>query len=51
MRIEWVVCQVNLASPNAASDAFHAAMGYEEIGRAASHGEAKVVWYFERQVG
>jgi predicted GNAT superfamily acetyltransferase len=46
-----VVCEVNLEPPNAASDAFHAAMGFEEIGRAAIYGGAKVVRYFERRVG
>jgi predicted GNAT superfamily acetyltransferase len=46
-----VVCEVNLEPPNAASDAFHAAMGFEEIGRAAIYVGAKVVRYFERRVG
>jgi uncharacterized protein len=48
---ERVVCEVNLDPPNLASDAFHAAMGFEEIGRAAIYGGAKVVRYFERELG
>ncbi|MGE0725578.1 MAG: GNAT family N-acetyltransferase, partial [Alphaproteobacteria bacterium] len=36
-----VVCEVNSHPPNPASDAFHAALGFAEIGTAAIHGGAK----------
>ncbi len=43
-----VVCEINLAPPNPASDAFHASMGFAEIGQASIHGGAKTVRYFEK---
>ena len=43
-----VVCEVNLDPPNAASDAFHAALGSAEIGGATIHGGRKTVRYLER---
>ncbi len=43
-----VVCEVNAEPPNAASDAFHAALGFSEIGRALIHDGAKAVRYFTR---
>ena len=43
-----VVCEVNLDPPNAASDAFHAAMGFDAIGQGTIHEGAKTVRYFER---
>jgi predicted GNAT superfamily acetyltransferase len=43
-----IVCEVNLEPPNPASDAFHATMGFIEIGQAAIHGGSKVVRYFEK---
>ncbi len=43
-----VVCEVNLDPPNPASDAFHANMGFVEIGQAAIHNGAKTVRYFEK---
>jgi predicted GNAT superfamily acetyltransferase len=40
-----VVCEVNSHPPNPASDAFHEALGFAEVGRAAIHGGAKTVRY------
>jgi hypothetical protein len=40
-----VVCEVNAAPPNPASDAFHAALGFTEIGSARLSGSAKTVRY------
>lgn len=44
-----VVCEVNSHPPNPASDAFHAALGFVEVGAAALPG-GKTVRYFERAV-
>ncbi|MVA95945.1 GNAT family N-acetyltransferase [Nitratireductor sp. CAU 1489] len=46
-----VTCEVNEQPPNPASDAFHAAMGFEAIGAAALPGGAKSVRYFARPIG
>jgi uncharacterized protein len=43
-----VVCEVNSDPPNPASDAFHAALGFAEVGSAAIHGGAKTVRYLAR---
>ena len=43
-----VVCEVNTEPPNPASDAFHLALGFEEVGTAAIHGGAKTVRYLKR---
>lgn len=40
-----VVCEVNSDPPNPASDAFHAALGFTEVGAASIHGGAKTVRY------
>jgi predicted GNAT superfamily acetyltransferase len=40
-----VVCEVNSDPPNPASDAFHAALGFSEVGRAAFHHRQKTVRY------
>jgi predicted GNAT superfamily acetyltransferase len=44
------VCEVNLDPPNSASDAFHANMGFLEIGQAAIHSGVKTVRYFEKSL-
>jgi predicted GNAT superfamily acetyltransferase len=46
-----VVCEVNSDPPNPASDAFHAALGFLEIGQASIHGGEKTVRYFARSLG
>ncbi len=48
---ETVVCEVNADPPNPASDAFHAALGFAEVGSAAIHGGKKTVRYFARPLG
>ena len=45
---DCVVCEVNIEPPNPASEAFHLAMGFEEVGQAAIHGGTKTVRYFEK---
>jgi predicted GNAT superfamily acetyltransferase len=48
---ERVVCEVNIDPPNPASEAFHLAMGFEEVGQATIHGGVKTVRYFEKTIG
>jgi predicted GNAT superfamily acetyltransferase len=45
-----VTCEVNAEPPNPASDAFHARLGFREVGAAAIHGGKKTVRYFARQI-
>ena len=45
-----VVCEVNSEPPNLGSDAFHAALGFSEIGQALIHDGAKAVRYFTRPI-
>jgi predicted GNAT superfamily acetyltransferase len=45
-----VVCEVNLEPPNLVSDQFHAAQGFEEIGRAVVDSGAKTVRYLAASV-
>ena len=45
-----VTCEVNAEPPNPASDAFHAALGFREVGMAAVYGGARTVRYFERKL-
>jgi predicted GNAT superfamily acetyltransferase len=45
-----VVCEVNSAPPNPESDAFHAALGFIEVGSAAIHGGHKTVRYLLREI-
>lgn len=46
-----VVCEVNAAPPNPASDAFHAALGFTPVGEADIHGGSKTVRYLVRSLG
>lgn len=43
-----IVCEVNFDPPNPASDAFHASLGFQEIGRATIHNHTKSVRYLLR---
>jgi uncharacterized protein len=43
-----VVCEVNSEPPNPASDAFHAALGFADVGQARIHGGSKTVRYLMR---
>jgi predicted GNAT superfamily acetyltransferase len=45
---ERIVCEVNSDPPNPASDRFHAALGFVEVGTAEIHGGKKTVTYLER---
>ncbi len=46
-----IVCEVNSDPPNPESDAFHASLGFTEIGSAAIHGGSKTVRYLVRDLG
>ncbi len=46
-----VVCEVNSQPPNPASDAFHAALGFSEVGSASIHNGSKAVRYLLRRLG
>ena len=43
----YIVCEVNSDPPNPASDAFHAALGFVEVGRARLPDRGKAVRYLE----
>lgn len=43
--LAWVACEVNVDPPNPASDAFHAALGFNGVGVAALPDRGKVVRY------
>lgn len=45
-----VVCEVNIRPPNPASNAFHTALGFREVGAAILPGGAKTVRYLERSL-
>jgi predicted GNAT superfamily acetyltransferase len=45
-----VVCEVNFEPPNPVSDAFHAALGFAEVGRAAIQNHTKTVRYLLRNL-
>lgn len=46
-----ICCEVNLDPPNPASDAFHAALGFAEIGRAFLPDRKKTVRYLTLELG
>ncbi len=43
-----ILCEVNLDPPNPGSDAFHARMGFAEVGRATWQDGGKTVRYLQR---
>jgi uncharacterized protein len=45
-----IVCEVNSEPPNPGSDAFHAALGFAEVGRASIHNGSKTVRYLLREL-
>lgn len=45
-----VTCEINSEPPNPGSHAFHASMGFREVGDAVIHGGTKPVRYFERRL-
>ena len=45
---ERVVCEVNSTPPNPESDAFHAALGFAEVGRASVYDGSRTVRYLTR---
>jgi hypothetical protein len=45
-----VGCEVNVVPPNPGSDAFHAKLGFKEVGRAELYGGSKTVRYLERDL-
>lgn len=48
---EQVVCEVNAEPPNPGSDAFHAVLGFVEIGSAVLAAKGKRVRYFRKALG
>lgn len=47
---EVLVCEVNSEPPNAASEAFHAFLGFKVVGTATINGGAKTVSYLARRL-
>lgn len=45
---ERVACEVNISPPNAVSDAFHAALGFVEVGSASVYRDSRTVRYLLR---
>lgn len=45
-----VGCEVNVVPPNPGSDAFHAKLGFKEVGRAEVYGGSKTVRYMEKDL-
>jgi predicted GNAT superfamily acetyltransferase len=45
-----VVCEVNTVPPNAASDAFHAALGFVEVGTASVYDGSRTVRYLSQML-
>ena len=48
---QTIVCEVNSKPPNPGSDAFHAALGFMEVGEAALPDGSKSVRYLKRDLG
>ena len=46
-----VVCEINMDPPNPESDAFHAGLGFEQVGLAILPAAGKTVRYFSRKIG
>jgi predicted GNAT superfamily acetyltransferase len=46
-----ITCEVNTLPPNPKSDAFHAALGFVQVGTATINAGAKIVWYLVRDQG
>lgn len=46
-----VVCEVNIDPPNPSSDAFHARMGFLELGRQRLEDRGKTVRYLQKKLG
>ncbi|MEQ9643443.1 MAG: GNAT family N-acetyltransferase [Alphaproteobacteria bacterium] len=49
--VDTVGCEINVEPPNPASDAFHARLGFIEVGRATLPDRGKTVRYLTRQLG
>ena len=49
-RHERVVCEVNFDPPNPVSDAFHAALGFAEVGRQLLQHSGKTVRYLSKNI-
>lgn len=50
LRHSQVVCEINLDPPNPTSDAFHASLGFEQVGLAVLPRAGKTVRYFSRKI-
>ncbi len=50
LRHSQVVCEINLDPPNPGSDAFHASLGFEQVGLAVLPRAGKTVRYFSRKI-
>jgi uncharacterized protein len=48
---ERICCEVNIRPPNPASDAFHTALGFVEVGTAEVHDGKRTVRYLSRSLG
>jgi len=48
---ERVVCEINTRPPNPQSGAFHAALGFVDVGSASIHNDSKTVRYLSRALG